>query len=476
MLLKNTFLYLPAQLLPPLAQFIAAVAWTFWLAPKDYGLLTLMMATQELVYVITLSWWSHYTMRYVGEYRREKRERAFQGMENGVVVLAMLAQASAALAIAWLLGFAADPVLVAAAAAFIVFRSLSTHLAERARAIGRIDIYSVFQIGGIAGGMLLAHLLIAGVAATPAMGLTGMAAASALATVAGWRLLRLEKSPPSFARETVRSALSYGGVLMISGAIAWLSMNGIRLVVEAIEGTVALGLMAVGWGLGQRLVSVVAMMVTAAAYPLALACWQAGEREEALRHLARNGLLLGGLLLPSAIGIALVAPALVELMVAPDYRAMTIAVLPIAAAAAAIRNFRVHFTDQVLLLEERADLCFVLNIVEVIATAAGCLIGISVNGVVGACWGVLAGAATGALLGFVWAIGRFGLVPPWGGLARIALGSIAMALAVIALGQQAGVAGLLRATVMGGAVYALALVLLFPQDVRRLAGKLGRAG
>jgi O-antigen/teichoic acid export membrane protein len=473
MLLRNTFLFLPAQLLPPLAQFVAAIAWTHWFLPRDYGLLTLMMATQELVYVLTLSWWSHFTMRYVGEFRRDGRLGVFQGVENGVLIVAIAAQSLAALPIAAFLGFSADTELVAAAMAFIVLRAMATHFAERARSTGRIDVYSVLQIGGLAGGMALAHVLIVTVGARPAMGLAGMAAGSALALLIALRMLRIESSRPRLDRAVMRSALSYGGMLMVSGAVAWLSTNGIRIVVEQVEGTVALGLMAVGWGLGQRLVSVVAMLVTAAAYPLALAAWQSGDREGALAHLARNGLLLGGLLLPATVGILMVAPALVEWLVAEPYRATTVAVLPIAAAAAAIRNFRVHFSDQVLLLEERADLALRLDAIEAALTGCFCIAGALAGGIIGACWGVLAGAVSGAGLGFAWAIGRFGLVPPWRGLLRVLAGSLLMAGGIVLLGAPSGPVELVRTVIAGAAIYGGALALMFPADVRRIAARLG---
>ena len=47
MLIRQTLLYLPAQLLGPLAQLAAIVLWTHWLDPNEFGLFTLAMAMQE---------------------------------------------------------------------------------------------------------------------------------------------------------------------------------------------------------------------------------------------------------------------------------------------------------------------------------------------------------------------------------------------------------------------------------------------
>ena len=71
MLIRQTILYLPAQLLGPLFQFIAAVVWTHWLVPDAYGVLAFVIAAQELAFALCLSWWSHYTMRYLGTFEGE---------------------------------------------------------------------------------------------------------------------------------------------------------------------------------------------------------------------------------------------------------------------------------------------------------------------------------------------------------------------------------------------------------------------
>ena len=57
MLIRQTFLYLPAQLIGPLFQFIAAVVWTHWLMPDAYGVLTFIFAAQELAYILCNGWW-----------------------------------------------------------------------------------------------------------------------------------------------------------------------------------------------------------------------------------------------------------------------------------------------------------------------------------------------------------------------------------------------------------------------------------
>ena len=44
MLLKQTLLYLPAQIVGPAFQFMAVIVWTYWLTPEAYGVVALLLA------------------------------------------------------------------------------------------------------------------------------------------------------------------------------------------------------------------------------------------------------------------------------------------------------------------------------------------------------------------------------------------------------------------------------------------------
>jgi O-antigen/teichoic acid export membrane protein len=48
MLLRQTILYLPAQFVGPLAQFVSVILWTYFLSPEELGAFALITAAQEL--------------------------------------------------------------------------------------------------------------------------------------------------------------------------------------------------------------------------------------------------------------------------------------------------------------------------------------------------------------------------------------------------------------------------------------------
>ncbi len=474
MLIRQTFLYLPAQLIGPALQFIAAVIWTHWLTPDAYGALLFLIAGQELIFVICLSWWSHYTLRYIGAVGDAEGQRRYLASEGSVLAMTSIVQAILAVMILATLSTKVTPELVAATILYTLTRSAIAHLSERARASSRIELYTFAQTAGPAIGFVLAFVAIAFIAPTAENALFGFAIGQTVSLLFLGRAMRLSFSARTLDRETLSQALRFGIPLVIAGIVGWISVNGIRVIINEVSGAEAMGLVSVGWSLGQRLSVTVAMLVTAAAFPLAVKHLHDGSRDESLRQLANAGALLFALLLPTSVGLVLIAPHLIALTIAQPFQAVTVAVLPIAVIAGSLRNMRLHFSDQAFLLFERTDLSTFVNGFEAAAVIALCLIGLVFNGIVGAAEGCLAGSLLGVVVGMSLSRLRFGLIIPWGHLARISIATAIMALAVVLTPDRDGasILPLVLKIVNGVIVYAVTLIVLYPsfrRSLRRLS-------
>ena len=97
MLIYQTLLYLPAQLLAPAIQLLAAVLWTHWLSPSEYGVLALIIAAQELISYVCLYWWSQYAIRYLASHVQGGSISKYQPTENIVLLASAILQVFAAL-------------------------------------------------------------------------------------------------------------------------------------------------------------------------------------------------------------------------------------------------------------------------------------------------------------------------------------------------------------------------------------------
>ncbi|HUG61470.1 MAG TPA: hypothetical protein VMP03_06475, partial [Methylomirabilota bacterium] len=432
MLIRQTLLYLPAQFLAPAAQLASMIVWTWWLAPAEMGVFALTTATQELAYLATLSWLSVYVLRYLPGLDDAAGRARYLGTETTVMLLAVLPQVLAAAVTVALIDGMDGAGMIAAVAAYFVTRSANVHYAERARAQTRIVAYTVLQAAGPVGG------LVAGLAAMTLIGptaealLLAYAAAQALAILVALPMIGVSVRPRRPAGAVLRGAFAYGGPVLVLSGLGWMAENNIRYVVEHAAGAAAFGLLAVGWGLGRRAASFAAMLVAAAAFPLAARLINAGNRDTALNQLATNAALLCGVLFPAVAGLAMVGDGLVDLAVAEPYRETTKAVLALSALSGAIHFLHVHVTGQLFILERRFAFAAVVDTVEVVATVGLTALGLSTYGLVGAVAGAAAGSAIAGALSMVLAAGPLGFRFPLPDAARIALATAAMA-AVLAL-------------------------------------------
>jgi O-antigen/teichoic acid export membrane protein len=216
------------------------------------------------------------------------------------------------------------------------------------------------------------------------------------------------------------------------------------------------------------------MLVTAAAYPLAVKRAVMQSRAAALWQLSQAGALLAGVTLPVAVGLLIVNRGAVNLMIGPEFRSLTIAVLPIAVLSGAVRNLRTHFADQAFLLCERSDMSLLIAAIEAVLTVPACIAGLLWGGLVGACLGCLVAHVVAALLTFGLAVRRFALPMPWGHLARIATATATMAAALLAMSWRSTPLGLALEIAVGVAIYGGVILAFYRRDIRALAAT--RAG
>ena len=475
-MLRQTLLYMPAQLLGPLAMFVAAVVWTHLLDAETYGIVSYVLAAQELVYTLTIAWWSLYALRFRAAMNAERRRMLVEA-DNAVVFGAALVQAAVAFPVLRGLDGSPSPGLVLATALLFLTRSLLTHYSEIARTEQATFTYTIAQLAGPLFGTLASYVGVVAFAATPTAAIAGIALAQALGLA--FVMVRLGVKPVLHRpqRQVVREALVYGLPILVAGGLAWVTTNGIRLAVDALAGAEGLGLLSVGWGLGQRVSSVAAMLLTAAAFPIAVRLFESGDRAGAMRRLADNGSMLFALLAPTTAGVAMVSRTLTELMIAEPYRAVTVAILPIAVLAGSLRNQRAHFVDQAFLLHAAPRRLIPLTAIEAVACLGGTLLGLIFGGGgAGSLVAATAGCTVGTFIGLAVATGvamrDHRLRPQWGTLGRILAGTAAMCAALAAVPWGAGVVGLIGEIGAGVIVYVIALALLFPTERRYVIGKL----
>jgi O-antigen/teichoic acid export membrane protein len=472
-LFRQTVLYLPAQVVGPFSQMAAAFIWTHWMTPEALGAYAIIIAVQELTYLLVLSWWSSYVQRFVTTHDGADESLRLDQMEASIQLFAGLAQTVivvAALAVAF--DYMISSELVIATIAFTLTRNLTTHFAWRARARFETIAFTLLQAMGPTLGLGFGLVAVSMIAATPAMLLWSYAAAQVLGLVISLPLMRFDIRAPQIDWRLFERAWAYGAPLLVAAVLAWVSVQGIRFIVEYEQGAAAVGLVTVGWWLGLRLTAFSALLVTGASFNVVVERVRETGDESALPQFATNGALLLAILAPSVIGAFLLNKEIVLALVAAPYREITTAILPLSILAGALHAFRDHGTDQPFLVFARTKLAALSTGLEAVLTVVMCWAGLRLDGVYGAVAGCAVAAAIAMVFSFALARTLFGYYLRWADVARVAIATAVMALAQSVMPEASSLTRLVIEIGACAAVYFAAIGVLYPALSRQVADTL----
>jgi O-antigen/teichoic acid export membrane protein len=173
------------------------------------------------------------------------------------------------------------------------------------------------------------------------------------------------------------------------------------------------------------------------------------------------------LTLPAAVGLAMIARPLAELMVGEALREPAARVLPWIAAAGWFSGFKAYYLDQAFTLAKRPSLMLIGTAVPAVANVALNLLLIPRYGLDGAMFATLVSMILGAVTAYGVGARVLRLPLPWLTFLRCGLAAWAMALALHYLPAQGGAAELAAKVGMGAVVYGGLVLLLDAAGARR---------
>lgn len=469
MLLKHTILYLPAQLLGPLTQFLSVIVWTHWLSPAEFGILMLVTVTHELAFTVTLSGFSLYAVRHIPDQDDAVRRRQFYNTEATMLGGSSLFSMAVALVLLYVvLDTPPSLLMVGATLVFFVSRSFNLHYADRVRADEQIGNYTLLQTVGPVMGFVLGMVFMAFYEASPQVVIAGYALAQIISMliVLPRTEYSLKMTQPDM--KMIKDAMDYGVPIMLSSWLAWFSDHGIRFIVKYGLGMASVGLLSVPWGLGRRSAAFTANLVNAAAFPLAVRKMKEGSRTGAMEQLSMNGAMLFGVLAPTVAGIWAINEVLVKSLIDERFQVVTMALLPISVIAGGLRYFRAHYPDQIFLLDGNTKEFLKIDIIESICVMAFCSFGLWFAGLYGAVVGATLGVFVGMMTSFFYAISAGGFRILWVHFGRIILACLAMVIVLKLIVLPISILGLIASILIGGLVYAIVLAPFYYRETKEV--------
>jgi len=331
-LLQGTLKYAAARGLPGVVNFAALAVLTRLMSEREYGVYALTVAAVSLVYSFSLQWLGLAVLRLLHVPGRSRQ--VFLGAIIRLF-LAIVLPVAVAGAIIGAFGFPQLPTGLSIAAAFLfigqAWLDLNLGLASADGDPARYGrIAALRATGGLTGGALAAWLGIgpAGVVGGIAV---GWLATGFITFSADWRAaLRVPSDRP-----TRNEVLHYGIPLAGTYVLDYLVSSSDRLLLGALVSSSATGLYAPAYDLCQQPIWALMMIINLAAYPLSVRAIEQGDPNERDRHFRQHFMMLAAIGLPSATGLAVLAPS-VSALLGPAFADTARRLIPILAGSSSL--------------------------------------------------------------------------------------------------------------------------------------------
>jgi O-antigen/teichoic acid export membrane protein len=466
--------YLPVNIVQGVVGLLSIVAFTRVLSPQAFGVYAIAFSAMGLGYSAVFIWMEAAMARfYAAEAKAGGLAGHYATLYGAFAVLAVgFPVVAGAIVWVWPMTLALK-IAVAVGLATIPFRCLAKLVQERRRAAGEVRATAVMDIamtvGGFAIGLALALAGFGG--ASPLLGV-GVAAAVCLVFVLP---AELKQAIGPFEPARARLYAGYGIPVSMSLILALTLATTDRFMLAAYLNETSVGVYQAGYSLASRTLDVMFIWLGMAGGPAAVAALERGG-QAALRQTAREqASFMIALTLPAAVGLALVAGPLAEVMIGERLRVGAAMVTPWVAASAFFAGVTTYYFHTAFTLARRTGLLLAAMAIPAVVNIALCLTLIPRFGLQGALWATLASYAVGALASF--GVGRRALTlpMPWDALAKTGVAAAAMALAVSVIPASGGAGELIAKALIGALVYGALAYGLDICGARTHSGRLVRA-
>ena len=452
--------YLPANIVQGLVGLLTIVVFTRLLTPAQYGGYALTLSVMSLAHTSIFTWVEAALARFQARaVEQGDVHHHLATLMRGFAVLAVVFPALAGVAV-WLAPISAPlKMAVGVGLAAIVFRSLIRIVQERRRADGEVMAASALDMAQTAGGFAIGVLAItlgAG-AAGPMIGIGSIAVICLAFTLR--KELALARDG-RFESKRLADYARYGVPVSMSLILSLVIATTDRFLLAAFLDESAVGVYHAGYTLANRTLDVMFVWLGMAGGPAMVAALERGGRAALAETAREQSSFMILLTLPAAVGVALVARPLAEVMVGGALSGGAADVTPWVAFGAFFSGITTYYFHQAFTLGRKTHLLFAAMIVPAGANLVLNLILIPRFGIAGAMWSTAASYALGAAMS--WWLGRrsMPLPLPMDVIWRTVLACAGMAVVVSQIPAVGGILELALKATIGGSVYAAVALAL----------------
>lgn len=444
--------YLPVNIIQGLVGLATIVTFTRLLAPSQFGDYALGFSVMSLLHTAVFTWNEAAMARFwVAE--ADKGQGGAHAATIYRTWLALLVVLPLALAAALLVPMAPGLRLAVVCGVLAVLPRTFAKLAqERRRAAGEVagaaSIDIIQTLGAFGVGAVLAYMGLGG--AAPLIGF-GVAAAICMAWTLPSELAHSRLG--QFEAPRARSYLGYGLPVALSLILALVLSTTDRFLLAAFLDEASVGVYHAGYSLANRTLDVLFIWLGAAGGPALIAALERGGPGELAAAAREQASLMLLLCAPAAVGLALVAAPLSQLMVGRELAAGAAHVTPWIAASGLLAGLTTYYFHQAFTLGQRTELLLGAMAIPALANLVLNLILIPRFGLDGALWATVASYGLGLAASVTLGARSLRLPVPWTPLLQTVFATVVMGVAVVQVPALGGWAELILKAGLGAVVF-----------------------
>jgi O-antigen/teichoic acid export membrane protein len=443
--------YLPVNMIQAIAGFGSIVIFTRILSPTDYGAYALAFSVYALVNTILFTWIEAAMARF---YAVETGRRAdlFVTLYKTFAIMALLLPLAAALILAFAPVSGALKLAVASGLGSAVVRSLLKLAQERRRAAGEVRGFAVYDIAQTGGGFLVGIALAFGGfgGSSPLLG-AGVSSAVCLIWALPSELSHMRGGRFDGAR--LRGYMAYGVPIALSLLMSLALATTDRFVLAGYMTEATVGAYHAGYSLSNRTLDVMFAWLGMAGGPACIMALERGGHAALLKTAREQAGFMVMIALPAAVGLALTAAPLADIMVGPALRASAARVTPWIAISALFSGLTTYYLHTAFTLSRKTCRLIVAMAIPAAANLALTLILIPRFGLDGAMWATTASYALGMVASYTLGRRALALPIPWATLAQSGVATAGMVVVLLRLPSSGGIGELALKAGVGALVY-----------------------
>ena len=453
--LRHLLGYLPTNIAKMVVPFAGVYIFTRLLGPEEYGLYALALTTLHIVHTLTLTWSEASAYRFAGEAEAKNtipdhlRTCLVLGLMSLVPAMAVLG--TILILVSALPGYAETMVWLALIMPFtlIVEMALETH-----RAGQRVKRYSAIEIGRSLSGFVVGVLLAWQSGLGAASPLVGLAIANAMMVISEFRWMWLRSKGGKIEKDRAKRYFAYGAPIAMALVLDLALSASDRFLIAYFLGEASVGIYAAGYGIADKTVLFLCAWAAMAGSPLIMEAFEKHGRaaaSEKAKQMAQTMVLIG---LPAAVGIAITADPLADVMIGEALREDAKKIIPWIAFAGFFNGILIHYFSESFHLAHKTARHALLMIVPTVANIVLNIILLPRIGLMGAVYTTLGcyvlAAALLAITGR-----RYLLMPiPWADLVKVLAACFAMIIVVRVIPDMPALAELIVCASVGAITYA----------------------